>query len=105
MSRDQTSLPVKSNDFRMPVPVITHTLRPSVTGEGVDMFCLRSRRSPSPRCCFHITSPLPRSTHHRNKLPFSATFMNRRSPHTIGVDPDHEGRGSFHAMFSTADQR
>src|SRR5882762_5536494 len=26
-------------------------------------------------------------------------------PHTIGVDPDHAGRSSFHVMFSVFDQR
>jgi hypothetical protein len=38
----QISFPAKSNDFRMPVPVITQTPRPSVTGEGDDMFCFIS---------------------------------------------------------------
>jgi hypothetical protein len=42
MSRDHFSAPLKSNALRMPVPVITHTSVPSVTGDGVDMFCLRS---------------------------------------------------------------
>src|SRR5215510_16195876 len=27
--------------------------------------------------------------------------MNRRSPHTTGVDPDYEGRGSFYFFFSS----
>jgi hypothetical protein len=42
MSRAHRSVPPMSNAFRMPVPVITQTERPSVTGDGVDMFCLRS---------------------------------------------------------------
>ena len=84
----------------MPVPVITHTVVPSVTGDGVDMFCLRCRLSPSLRCRFQTGSPFLRSTAHRNRLPFSATFRKMRSPQTIGVDPDNAGIGSFHAMFS-----
>ena len=34
------------------MPVITHTLRPSVTGEGDDMFCFCIRALPPPRRCF-----------------------------------------------------
>src|SRR5688500_1280858 len=103
MSRIQSSLPLKSNALRMPVPVITHTFVPSVTGDGVDMFCLRWRLSPSLRCCFQIGSPLLRSTAHRNRLPFSATLRKMRSPHTIGVDPDNSGIGSRQAIFSVVD--
>ena len=44
MSRVHSSLPSKSKAFSTPVPVITHTLRPSVTGEGDDMFCFCMRR-------------------------------------------------------------
>src|SRR5687767_10782630 len=50
-----------------------------------------------------MASPLLRSTAQRNRLPFSATFRKMRSPQIIGVDPDHVGIGSFHAMFSVAD--
>ena len=42
MSRAHSSLPSKSNALRMPVPVIAQTARPSVTGDGVDMFCFCS---------------------------------------------------------------
>ena len=100
MSRIQSSLPVKSNAFRMPVPVITHTFVPSVTGDGVDMFCLRCRLSPSLRWRFQMGSPFVRSTAQRNRLPFSATFRKMRSPQMMGVEPVNDGIGSFHAMFS-----
>jgi hypothetical protein len=32
----------------MPVPVITQTIRPSVIGEGEDIFCFRFISSPDP---------------------------------------------------------
>ena len=38
----------KSKPLRMPVPVITKTLLPSVTGEGDDMFCFRIFTLPLP---------------------------------------------------------
>ena len=76
---------------------------PSVTGEGVDMFCFRSLVSPSLRCRFHSGFPVLRSTAQRSRLPFSATFKKMRSPQMIGVEPDHAGSGSFHVMFSVVD--
>src|SRR6185312_13175564 len=109
------SLPAKSNALRMPVPVITHTVVPSVTGDGVDWFCFRCIRLPLPRSRCHRMVPLARSTHHRCRLapgPLStarasgsalATFRKMRSPHTIGVDPDSAGIGSFHSTFSVCD--
>src|SRR5262245_53122522 len=105
MSRTHKVLPSKSNALRMPVPVITHTCLPSVTGEGVDMFCLRILVLPAPSGCFHRTVPRTRSTHHRNRFDLSATFRNTRSFQTIGVEPDQSGMASFHAMFSVVDQR
>ena len=58
MSRAQSSLPAKSNALRMPVPVITQTCVPSVTGDGDDMFCLRSWWLPPPSGRFQSTVPL-----------------------------------------------
>ena len=39
------------------MPVITQTVVPSVTGEGVDMFCFCSFMLPPPRGRFQIGSP------------------------------------------------
>src|SRR4030095_3507741 len=86
-SRAQTSTPLKSNAFRMPVPVITQTFLPSVTGEGDDMFCLRILVFPPLRCFFQRSSPLVLSTHHRNRSSPSATLRKMRSPQIIGVAP------------------
>ncbi len=82
------------------MPVITHTRWPSVTGEGVDMFCFRCFLSPSLRCFFQSASPLVRSTAQRNRLPPSATFKKMCSSQITGVEPDQAGSGSFHVMFS-----
>ena len=109
MSRAQSSLPSKSNPFRIPVPVMTQTCVPSVTGDGVDMFCLRSWWLPPPSGRCHSTVPLSRSTHQRcsvtasRDLRSSATLRKIRLPQTIGVDPDHAGIASFHATFSVCD--
>src|SRR5215212_3279302 len=109
MSRAHFSVPLKSNALRTPVPVITQTSVPSVTGEGVDMFCLRSWWLPEPSGRFHSTVPLARSTHQRYRLSplrtfrSSATFRKTRSPQTIGVEPDQAGSCSFQATFSDAD--
>src|SRR5262245_16006684 len=105
MSRVHISLPAKSKLFRMPVPVITHTFRPSVTGDGDDMFCFCSRRLPALRNCFQFAVPLVRSTLHRNRSLPCATLRKTCSPHTIAVDPDHAGSGSRHATFSLLLQR
>src|SRR4030095_5201915 len=88
MSRDQSSLPEKSKPLSIPVPVITQTDRPSVTGEGDDIFCLRILTSPLPRGLFQSTSPLALSRHQRKRLPLSATLRKIRLPQMIGVEPN-----------------
>ena len=65
MSRAHRSLPSKVKLLRTPVPVITQTAVPSVTGEGDDMFCLRMSWSPPPSSCFQRTAPVLRSSAHR----------------------------------------
>src|SRR5215510_14151562 len=105
MSRTQSSVPLKSKALRMPVPVITQTFLPSVTGEGDDMFCLRIFVLPALRCFFQSASPLVRSTHQRTSLSPSATFRKTRSPQMIGVAPVQLGIASFQVMFSFALQR
>ena len=91
----------------MPVPVITHTPVPSVTGDGDDWFCFRCIRLPPPSGFCHRIVPLARSTHQRWRLGFSpasgsgsATLRKMRLPQMIGVDPDSAGIASFHWMFS-----
>src|SRR5262249_17690045 len=86
----------------MPVPVITQTFLPSVTGEGDDIFCLRILVLPALRCFFQSASPLVRSTHQRSRLSPSATFRKIRSPHMIGVAPVQLGIDSFQVMFTSA---
>src|SRR5262249_38967947 len=105
MSRTQISVPPKSKALMMPVPVITHTFLPSVAGEGDDMFCFIMRWLPLPRRCFQTMVPRLRSTAQRNRSLPSATFRKRRSPHTIGVEPDQAGNASFQVMFSVFDHR
>src|SRR5690349_2784888 len=100
MSRAHSSFPSKSNALTIPVPVIVHTARPSVTGEGDDMFCFWSLMFPAPRRCFQMVAPVPRSIDHRNRSEPSATFRKTRLLQTIGVDPDHAGNGIFQVMFS-----
>src|SRR5687767_4899137 len=100
MLRDQSSLPAKSNPLITPVPVITQTPAPSVTGDGVDMFCLRIRLLPPPSSRFQTTAPVARSTAQRNISLPADTLRKMRSPQTIGVDADHAGIASFQAMFS-----
>src|SRR6188472_1689753 len=103
MSRVHNSVPLKSNDFRMPVPVMTHTAVPSVTGDGVDMFCLRSMWLPPLSGRFHMTDPLLRSTAHSSMLPSRSAVATLRKMwlfQMIGVAPLRLGIGSFHAMFS-----
>ena len=69
MSRVQSSVPSKSNALRMPVPVITHTRVPSVTGDGVDMFCFRCLWLPPPSGrCQSERARRRGSTHHRCRL-------------------------------------
>src|SRR4029079_8835583 len=107
MSRTQSSFPAKSNPLRIPVPVITHTLVPSVTGDGVDWFCFRCMWLPPPSGFCQRIVPLARSTHQRCRLgacpvsgSASATLRKMRSPQMIGVEPDSAGVASFQATFS-----
>ena len=82
------------------MPVITQTRSPSVTGDGDDRFCFRSRRLPSLRCRFHSGSPVSRSRRQSSMLSSStATLRKIQSPQTIGVDPDQAGMASFQAML------
>src|SRR5215510_5956851 len=98
MSLDQSSLPLKSKPLSMPVPVITYTLLPSVTGDGDDMFCLRIFTLPPPSGFFQSTSPFDLSTHQRNRLSPSATFRKMRSRQMIGVEPLQPGIEAFQTM-------
>ena len=105
MSRLHSSLPAMSNAFRMPVPVITHTNRPSVTGDGEDMFCLLPMRLPSESGRFQITARLLRSMAQSSRLPVRrsvATLRKTRSSQMTGVEPLNAGSGTFHATFSVA---
>src|SRR5688572_8806063 len=86
----------------MPTPVITHTCRPSVTGDGVDMFCFRSMWLVSASGRFQATACLRRSTAHSSRLPLLApvaTFRKIVSPQTIGVEPLYAGSGRRQATF------
>src|SRR4029079_14178659 len=109
MSRAHSSAPEKSNAFRMPVPVITQTDVPSVTGEGDDMFCLRSWWLPPPSGRRHRIAPVVRFTDHRCSVMdsldrrSSATLRKIRSPQMTGVEPENDGIASFHATFSVGD--
>src|ERR671915_2515178 len=102
MSRIHSSLPLKSNARRYPVPVMAHTIWPSVTGEGDDMFCLRCLLLPLLRCFFQSTSPFARFNAHSDSVSrsASATFRKMVSPQMIGVAPLHCGSGIFQATFS-----
>src|SRR5215213_8502637 len=102
MSRAHSSRPSKSKPLSTPVPVITQTLLPSVTGEGLDMLCLRILVLPPPSSRFHSAAPFERSTHQRPSLSPSATLRKRRSPHTMGVEPLRSGIASFQVTFSAA---
>src|SRR5918993_1976887 len=102
MSRVQSSLPVTSKALRMPTPVITHTCLPSVTGEGDDMFCLRSMWLLSASGRFHATVCFRRSIAHNSTAPVFgavATLRKMVSPWMIGVEPLYAGRGIFQATF------
>src|SRR5262245_47770533 len=102
MSRIHSSVPLKSKARRKPVPVMTQTIVPSVTGDGDDMFCLRCLLLPVLSGRFHSTSPLTRLTAQSDRwLPSaSATFRKIVSPQMTGVAPLHCGSWSFQAMFS-----
>src|SRR5262249_17770300 len=109
MSRAHSSAPAKSNAFRMPVPVITHTDVPSVTGDGDDLFCFRSwwLQPPSGRC--QRIARVSRLTDQRCSVTASlecsssATLRNIRLPQITGVEPENDGIASFHATFSVCD--
>src|SRR5688572_13644107 len=105
MLRDHSSLPSKSKAFSTPVPVITQTVRPSVTGDGDDICCFIMRRLPPPIGRFHRTVPRVRSTAHSESSLPSPTLRNTYSPQTIGVAPERSGTASFQVMFSEVDQR
>src|SRR6188768_2226991 len=105
MSRLQSSLPAKSNDFSTPVPVITQTDLPSVTGDGDDICCFIIRRLPPPSGLFHRIVPFVRSTAQIARFDPSPTLRNTWSPQTIGVDPERSGTASFQVTFSVVDQR
>src|SRR5262249_344878 len=100
MSRAQISAPLKSKPFRTPVPVITQTFFPSVTGEGEDMFCFRILVLPLPSGLFQTISPLDRSRHHKNRSLPSAIFRKILSPQMIGVEPPQVGRLTLQVTFS-----
>src|SRR5262245_17333410 len=89
----------------MPVPVMTHTVRPSVTGDGDDMFCLLPIRLPPDSRCFHKRFCFARSTAQSSICPIEspvATFRKMKSSQITGVDPLNAGSGNFHATFSVA---
>ncbi len=69
MLRDQISVPAKSNALSTPTPVITQTCRPSVTGDGDDMFCLRSMWFSPAMGRFHATACFVRSMAHSSNSP------------------------------------
>src|SRR5918998_6181010 len=100
MSRVHFSVPAKSKALMMPVPVITHTVRPSVTGDGVDMFCLRPAVLPELIGFFQMTACLVRSTAHSSRSPVNSAVATLRKmvlPQMIGVEPVRDGVGSFQA--------
>ena len=103
-SRAHSSWPAASNPLSAPWPVIAKTRFPSVTGDGVDMLCLRwacPAEAPSGR--FHRAAAVLRSRHHSETVSPSATFRKMRSPLTIGVEPLPVGSASFQARPSLAD--
>src|SRR5262249_1540260 len=105
MSRAHISAPLKSNAFSTPVPVITHTFFPSVTGEGDDMFCFRILVLPLPSGFFQTGSPLVRSRHHKKRSLPSAMFRKILPPQMIGVEPLQLGSPTLQVTFSSALQR
>ena len=87
MFRAHTSLPSKSNARNQPVPVMTHTCSPSVTGDGEDIFCFRSCLSLSLRKRFQITEPVWRSTRHNSTDKFSVPVEEAPAPPVRGAPP------------------
>ena len=105
VARFHSSLPSKSNALSTPVPVITQTERPSVTGDGDDICCFIMRRLPPPIGRFQRTVPRVRSTAQNDRSRPSPTLRKMCSPQTIGVAPERSGTASFQVMFSVVDQR
>src|SRR5690242_3019987 len=78
-------------------------MRPSVTGEGDDMFCFRILTLPPPSGCFHSNVPLVLSTHQRKRLSPSATLRKTRSSQMMGVEALQLGHASFPGAFSSVE--
>ena len=88
----------------MPVPVITQTCRPSVTGDGDDMFCFICRRLPPPSSRFHRTAPVLRSTRPQVQLrPRRPRSGRCGRPRRSASSPTTRGIASFQVMFSVVD--
>src|SRR5207247_922105 len=88
MSRRQTSLPSMVRQVRRPFPVITHTLTPSVMGDGEAEFCLRKSWFPASTSRFHRMLPSLRSRAIRKILSAEATPAERgRGPPPSSVKP------------------
>jgi hypothetical protein len=70
------------------VPVITHTVRPSVTGEGDDMFCFIMRASPPPNSLpeRHAAIAVDRPEIHVAAIGHVEKMWSLQ---TTGVEPDH----------------
>jgi hypothetical protein len=69
---------------------MTHTWRPSVTGEGDDMFCFCAMWFESASRRFHATDCVVRSMAQSSSTPVLApvaTLRNTVSPQTMGVEP------------------
>src|SRR5688572_21197651 len=81
------------------LPLMAHTCVPSVTGDGDDMLCLRSKRLPPPSVRFQRMAPFDRSTAHNMIVSPSATFRKMWPSQTIGVAALRLGMRSFQAMF------
>ena len=106
MSRVQSSLPVEVERLEDAGAGHHPHVVPSVTGDGDDMFCLRSlmvaaAERPLPqRRALRCDRP-PRARERRSSA--VATLRKMRSSQMIGVAPLRLGIGSFHAMFSAVD--
>ena len=105
-----------------PVPVTAQTWRPSVTGDGEVLLCLRQVRLPSATTARHSSLPSARDRHSSSRSsppgwrlrrrPCSAgaspasgaegEVTKTRSPQTMGVPPLQEGSGLFQRTPSAA---
>ena len=85
------------------MPVITHTPRPSVTGEGDDMFCFISRWFPPLRGFFQIGTPLSRSMRpEREVVPFSDVQEDAIVPDDgRGAGPGGKGKSARRCFRSS----